>query len=147
MNFVDVKIKVLEGGKMPVYKHKTDACCDCYARLDSDFILKRGKRCTIPLGFKLDLPDGFKAVIDPRSGLASKDGIVACIGEIDEGYKGELGCTLFNLSEEDFHIYNEDRICQLEFVPYYQAVFEAVDEVSKSDRDESGFGSSGVKDI
>lgn len=129
---------------MPVYTHTTDACCDCYARTGG-VRLGPKERVTIPLGFKLGLPDGWKAVVNPRSGLASKNGVFACVGEIDEGFTGELGCTLFNFSNEEFFIKDKDRICQLEFEPYYHATFTTVDSLEDTERGENGWGSSGLK--
>ena len=147
MNKVPVKINVIREGCLPFYKHVTDACADCYANIPDNLgliKLKPNELCTIPLGFKLELPDGWKAVIYPRSGF-SKKGIAVSTGTIDEGYRGEVGCTIQNLSGKDFIIHDMDRICQIGFEPYYHAEFTIVDNVSDSDRGESGWGSTGVK--
>lgn len=144
MNNVDVKIKVLKDGCLPIYQHKTDVCADCFANIDHEMILRAHSSVAIPLGFKLQLPANWKAVIYPRSGLARKNGIVCAHGEIDEGYIGEVGATLFNFSDEDFIVKSGDRICQIGFEPYYQAVFEKVDSLEDTDRMASGFGSTGL---
>lgn len=143
MNKVDVKYKILKEGHLPVYTHITDACADCYASLDSDITIKAGTRETVPLGFALGLPEGFKAVIYPRSGL-SKKGVEACIGTIDQGYTGEVKCTLRNNSGEDFIVHEGDRICQLAVEPYYHSCPILVEDLEQTMRGDKGFGSSGV---
>lgn len=145
MNIVPVKFKILREGALPLYKHVTDACADCFACISDKMVLAPGKRCTIPLGFAMELPVGWKAVIVPRSGLAKKDGIVAITGTIDEDYRGELGCTLCNFSDKDFVIEPMDRVCQIGFEPYYHAEAVLVNELSDTERGSGGFGSTGVK--
>ncbi len=63
MNNVDVKIKVLNEGCLPIYQHKTDVCADCFANIDHEIILRAHLSVAIPLGFKLQLPANWKAVI------------------------------------------------------------------------------------
>lgn len=108
MNTVFVKVKPIREECLPVYKHTTDACADCYANIPENLGLikiKPNELRTIPLGFKLELSDGWKAVVYPRSGL-SKNGIAVSTGTIDEGYRGEVGCTIQNLSGEDFIVHD-----------------------------------------
>lgn len=144
MQEINVGIQVLKEGCLPIYKHEGDTCADCYANTNTEIKLEAWGKVTVPLGFKLDLPNGFQAVINPRSGLASRDGIMAVLGKIDNGFKGELGCTLFNHTNSDFYIKPMDRICQLEILPVYKAVFYNVDNVGTSDRGEGAFGSTGI---
>jgi len=141
---VKVKVKLVDGGKAPEYKHDDDACADCYARLSTEYIiLLRGKRTLVPLGFCMEIPSGYEAVIRPRSGN-SKKGIDVAIGTVDAGYRGEVMANVINNSDEDFFIHNLDRICQIKIQRAEQAVFETVDELSETDRGNGGFGSTGV---
>ena len=71
-----VKIKRIENGKLPAYKRTGDVCMDCYARTFN--IIPAFGRKLIPLGFALELPMDYEAVIRPRSGN-SKDGIDVCL--------------------------------------------------------------------
>lgn len=105
-----VKIKLIEGGKLPQMKHKGDCCYDCYAR-ESVTIPNMESR-TIKLGFAMQIPDGWEIQIRPRSGLSSK-GITAEWGSGDCCYRGEYGATIFNHSGKEFEIKAGDRICQL----------------------------------
>lgn len=142
---MNVKIKLFEGGKVPVYKTKGASCCDCYARLDKDFIvIFPNERELIPLGFALELPQGYEAVIRPRSGMMSKS-IDEAIGTIDSDYRGEVRACMINNSHERIKIYNGDRICQMKIQESKQFNFEVVEELSETERGEGGFGSTGIK--
>lgn len=139
-----VKIKIYDGGKKPEYKRIGDACLDCYARIDKGPItIVKGTRALIPLGFALELPADYEAVIRPRSGLTSKS-IDIAIGTCDENYRGELMANVINNSDEDFVISNGDRICQLAIRHAPKIIFEVVEKLSETNRGESGFGSSGI---
>lgn len=139
-----VKIKILDGGKIPEYKRKGDACLDCYARIDCKFVtIPTRTRALIPLGFMLELPADYEAVVRPRSGL-TRDYIDIAIGTCDENYRGELMANVINNSGEDFVISNGDRICQLAIRPAPKVNFEVVDKLSETNRGNTGFGSSGI---
>lgn len=142
----DIKIKVFEGGKLPVYKTKGASCADCYARLEGkDFIvIFPNERELIPLGFALELSEGYEAVIRPRSGMMSK-GIDEAIGTIDSDYRGEVRACIINNTAQRIKIYNGDRICQMKIQESQQFSFKVVDELSETERGVGGFGSTGVK--
>ena len=143
---MDIKIKVFEGGKLPVYKTKGASCADCYARLEGkDFtVIFPNDRELIPLGFALELPEGYEAVIRPRSGMMSK-GIDEAIGTIDSDYRGEVRACIINNTTQRIKIYNGDRICQMKIQESQQFNFKVVDELSETERGVGGFGSTGVR--
>lgn len=143
--FVPVKIILLGDTPMPKYETPASSGCDLRARIDKPIILKPLSRVTVPTGIKIELPEGFEAQVRPRSGLNAKKGIVVFIGTVDEDYRGEIGVTVYNLSDEEFTINPMDRIAQMVIGPYFQADFELTDELSDSVRGEGGFGHSGVK--
>jgi dUTP pyrophosphatase len=61
---------------------------------------------------------------------------------VDSGYKGEIGAVFLGINME--YRYNiGDRACQLIIMPYPEIEFEQVEELSKSERGEGGFGSTG----
>lgn len=141
--WMDVRIKLIPGGKMPEYKTKGAACADCHARIPvGEITLLAGKRRLIPLGFAIELPDGFEAVIRPRSGLTKK-GIDNAIGTIDSDYRGEIMACIINNSDEDFVIQNGDRICQIKIQEARQVRFVPAEELSNTERGINGFGSTG----
>ena len=139
---VNIKIKQIENGVLPIYKREGDVCLDCCSR--KQILVSAGSRRTVPLGFALELPPNYEAVIRPRSGL-TKDGIDVAIGTIDSNYRGEVMACIINNSEEDFQIEAGDRICQLAVREVTKVVLQVVSELSETERGTNGFGSTGVK--
>lgn len=141
---VEVKIKVLDSGMMPEFKRDGDVCMDCHARLERDHVsIPDGTRCLINLGFAMELPEGFEAVVRPRSGLSFK-GLDVAIGTVDTSYRGEVKACVINNTGGEYDVYNGDRICQLAVREIPKVNFLKVMELSESVRGSNGFGSSGI---
>ena len=138
---MNVKIKLCDNGVLPTYAHIGDACCDCYAA--EDLTIAYGQWAKVKLGFCLELPSGYEAQIRPLFGLSSK-GIVAILGTIDSNYRGEVCAIIQNNSFDDFEIKFGDRICQMKIERVDPIVFEQVEELSETNRNDKGFGSSGI---
>lgn len=137
---MEVKIKLINGGKMPAYKRIGDACLDCYS--NEDVFIPLLCRKVIGLGFAMELPQGFEGVIRPRSGM-STNGIDEVIGTIDSNYRGEVKAIIINNSTENITIKKGDRICQLAIRKTEEISFIPVEELNESNRGANGFGSSG----
>lgn len=137
---VDTKI----GAKVPAYAHGTDAAADLYATED---ITIKGHTYgnKIPTGVKIQLPEGWLAMILPRSSIGAKTPLRLSnsVGLIDSGYRGELGILYDNISDTDYEIKAGDRIAQLLVMPSYRFQAKVVDILASSDRGETGFGDSG----
>lgn len=139
-----IKIKMIDGGKKPEYKTAGAACADCYSRLITPFItIPKNSRVKIRLGFCLELPWNYEAVIRPRSGNSLK-GIDIAEGIIDADYRGEVSAILINNTNGDIDIHNLERICQMKIQMAEKFEFEEVSELSKTERGAGGFGSTGV---
>lgn len=134
-----MKIKIIDYGYKyrPKRSYYNDTGADVYAPVSCK--LPKHSTIKIPLGFGIELPDGYAGFIYPRSSLASK-GIVCEIPPIDAGYKGEIIAIVSNISNEDYQIEENDRIGQLVIVPVILADF--VEEIDNS-RHTDGFGSTG----
>lgn len=145
MKNINVKIKLLEGGKIPEYKTDGAACADCYVNLAADEInIPPMSSALIGLGFALEIPEGYEVVIEPRSSFAHKHKGVVIHGEIDSDYRGQLMANTFNLNPTTpLNIKNGDRICQIKILPVLHMKFEEVNELSETKRGEGGFGSTG----
>ncbi len=144
---MEVKIKLIENGKIPIYKRDGDACLDCFARISGGSIAippyeKSKARVLVNLGFALELPAGWEAQIRPRSGN-SKDGIDITLGTGDPTYRGEYMACIVNNRPEPFVVNDGDRICQLAIREAPHIEFKVVDELSETIRGSNGFGSSG----
>ena len=129
---------------LPVYLKAGDAGADLTSTID--FTLEPGQRALIPTGISIALPDGYVALIHPRSGLALKHGVtlVNTPGTIDAGYRGEIGCILINHDAKDSISFSKgDRIAQLVIQKVERVNFIEVEELPGSGRGSGGFGSSG----
>ena len=146
MERVEVKIKLIDGGLLPEAKTEGAVCADCYARtpFEEEIVIPVGERRLIPLGFAMEIPDGYEAVIRPRSGLSSK-GIDETVGTIDTDYRGEVKGCLVNNSKEDFVVHNGDRICQIAIRQVPKIMFTITDNLSETERGEGGFGSTKLR--
>src|SRR3954447_3719359 len=82
---------------LPAYAHPGDAGADVVTTVDVH--LEPGERALVPTGVAIALPDGFVALVHPRSGLAARFGvsIVNAPGTVDAGYRGEISVLLVNL--------------------------------------------------
>ena len=132
--------------QIPQYQTVGSSGMDLCAFLEEDIILKPMERKLIPTGLKMEIPIGYEAQVRPRSGLSIKNGItlINCIGTVDADYRGELKVPLVNLGQEDFTIKNGDRIAQMVIMPIIQPQIEVMTELSQTQRQEGGFGSTGV---
>ena len=140
-----IKIKKISGVKTPSYAHKGDSGVDLYAT--EDYLLKPMERKLVSTGIKIEIPHGYEAQVRPKSGLAIEHGIshANSIGTIDSGYRGEIKIPMINFSDKPYKIEKGKKIGQMVFMKIEEAVFEEVDELEKTARNESGFGSTGLE--
>jgi dUTP pyrophosphatase len=145
MSNFQVLIKKLDPDlPLPKYSKGGDAGADIVTRID--ITLQPGERALVPTGIALALPDGYVALVHPRSGLAIKHGVtmVNAPGTVDAGFRGELQCILINHDpQESVSFKRGDRIAQLVFQKVERAEFVEVDVLPGSGRGEGGFGSTG----
>lgn len=136
-----MKIKMFNEDNIfkPMRAHHNDAGAD--VRSTMDLLLYPGQTYKIPLGFGLELPDGFMAVMMSRSGLAGK-GLVSQNAPVDSGYRGQVHAIMTNTSDKIMEINKGDRIAQLVISPIL--VTEFVEEF-ETERGTSKFGSTGIK--
>jgi len=140
---MDIKIKLVEGGKLPEYKTLGSVGADCYARLANPVTIAIGEHAMIPLGFCVEIPEGYEMQIRGRSGLMSK-GVVGALGTIDTDYRGEVKAIIFNHSYNFITINDGDRIGQLVISPVVKAEWNVCKELSDTERNNNGFGSTGI---
>lgn len=129
---------------VPSYAKPGDAGADLYARVDVR--LEPGERKLVPTGLAVALPEGYVALVHPRSGLAHKSGlsIVNAPGTIDAGYRGEIQVCLVNLDPTTpIELSRGDRIAQLVIQRFETAEFVEVDTLPDSVRGTGGYGSTG----
>ncbi|MBS5937310.1 deoxyuridine 5'-triphosphate nucleotidohydrolase [Clostridium sartagoforme] len=127
---------------------------DVYA--NKDMFIKEGERAMIPLGFALELPEGWEGHLAPRSSTFKTWGIIQTnsIGIVDSSYIGDndqwhmpVFC-LQGKNEENgvkgTFIEKGDKIAQFRIMEVMPAIeFEEVETFGNADR--GGFGSTGKK--
>ena len=143
---VKVLIKKLYSlAKLPSYKTDGASGMDLMACIEKPINLEPGKSCLIPTGLSVAFSEKYEIQIRPRSGLAAKNNIsvLNTPGTIDSDYRGELKIILFNHSNENFIINNNDRVAQMVLTPIVKMELEEINELPNSDRGDGGFGSTG----
>jgi dUTP pyrophosphatase len=131
--------------ELPSYAYEGDAGLDL--RAAEDVLLRPFERHLVSTGLAVAIPDGYAGFVQPRSGLAIKQGlsILNTPGLVDAHYRGELKIIAINLDPNTpIQIHKGDRIAQLviQSVPNVRLV--EVEELDATDRGSGGFGSSGV---
>lgn len=153
---MNVKIKLLlDSAKLP--KKGTDGAAAYDVYIPQSTFVKKGRQ-VIPLGFAIELPYGYEAKIEPRSGFSSKgmeDRMLigtfedeptrrfdcdVIQGKIDCDYRGEVGVIVHNRDCE-FLIEKHCRIAQFTIYKVEDAEFEITDELTETKRNDGGFGS------
>lgn len=139
-----VKIKVKYHSDIyPLEKRENGDWIDL--RVAEDVVMKAGEFKLISLGVSMQLPDGYEALIVPRSSTFKNWGVLQTnhCGVIDNSYCGDNDIWMFPaLATRDVFIEKNSRICQFRIQQKMQYVsFETVDNLGNPDR--KGFGSSG----
>lgn len=148
-----VKIKRLhDDAKIPSYAKYGDAAQDLTAvRLVID---EYGNKC-YGTGLAFEIPEGYVGLLFPRSSNCRTDLILTnSVGILDSGFRGEVLFKFRDLTDyinpSDLPDFNQnpgyrigDRIGQILIIPYPKIEFVEVEELSQSERGESGYGSSG----
>jgi dUTP pyrophosphatase len=129
---------------LPAYAHPGDAGADLVTAVD--VTLQPGERALVPTGIAMAVPEGYVALVHPRSGLAARHGlsIVNTPGTIDAGYRGEVKVLLVNLDPaEPIELRRGDRVAQLVIQRVEQAAFTEVEVLPETVRGGGGYGSTG----
>jgi dUTP pyrophosphatase len=151
MTTPEIKIRRLrpeDDSDIPLPSYMTRQCSgmDLCAAVLKEQVLEVGSIALIPTGIAMAIPEGFEAQIRPRSGLAFKHGIsvINSPGTIDADYRGEVKVAIINLGNKPYVIHRADRIAQLVIQKVYQAQLQVVDVLDQTERNEGGFGHTGM---
>jgi dUTP pyrophosphatase len=149
MERVTIQIKQVRKDRpvpLPQYMTSGASGVDLFASLESEVTLAPGERRLIPTGISVAIPVGFEGQVRPRSGLAVQRGIgvVNGPGTIDADYRGEIGVVLINFGKDPFTVRDGDRIAQMVISRVFRAVWEEVDDLPTTQRQEGGFGHTGT---
>ena len=130
---------------LPSYKTKGASGMDLMAFVKEKIVIKPQTSALIPTGLSVAFSEDYEIQIRPRSGLAAKNNIsvLNSPGTIDSDYRGELKIIIFNHSNHDFVVNNNDRVAQMVLTPVAKMELEEANELPKTLRGEGGFGSTG----
>ncbi len=143
---VKVLVKRLDPNvNLPSYKTEGSSGMDLMANIEKSITIPPKKSAIIPTGLSIAIPNDCEVQIRPRSGLAAKSNIsvLNTPGTIDSDYRGELKIILFNHSDKDFIVNNNDRIAQMILMPILKMELEEIENLPKTIRGSGGFGSTG----
>lgn len=142
MNIKTIKIKYMRGVKK-IERFNVGDWIDL--RAAEDIMLARNEFTLIPLGVAMELPEGYEALVVPRSSTFKKYGIMMAnsIGIIDESYKGDNDEWHFPaVAIHDTFIRKNERICQFRIIQHQPLIqLKEVEHLGNEDR--GGIGSTG----
>ncbi len=97
-------------------------------------------------GLAVEIPQGYVGLLFPRSSVSKTDlSLANSVGVIDSGYRGEIIFRYKFKRNEHFasmrRFKEGDRVGQLLIIPYPTIELEEVTELSSTERDTGGFGS------
>lgn len=138
-------VKMNDDAIVPTYGTLFSAGADLYSV--EEVKIDAGDTKIIHTGIILEIPEGYGGFVFARSSLASKRGLAPAnkVGVIDSDYRGEIMVSLHNHSNESQVVEKGERVAQIVFMPYAMANFIQTEDLSKTERGEGGFGSTGTK--
>lgn len=131
----------------PSYNYASDSGFDLYSV--EDVTIEGLGRGLVPTGLSFDIKDGYEIQVRSKSGLAINQGLM-CLnspGTVDNGYTGEVKVIIFNTNKEPFTITKGMKVAQAVLCPVVNGGWVYLDEkneVAKKDRNDNGFGSTGI---
>lgn len=144
---MEINIKLLNGNaKVPTRGSEYAAGYDLYAATENDIEIAPHSTVKIGTGISVELPNGTFGAIFARSGLATKKGLrpANCVGVCDSDYRGEYIVAIHNDTDETMTISAGERVAQLIVMPFVGIEFNVVNELTKTERGDGGFGSTGI---
>jgi dUTP pyrophosphatase len=133
--------------KNPEYAYESDSGFDL--RSTEDIWIQANDRKLIPTGLRFDIPEGYEIQVRSKSGLALKQGLMVLNspGTVDSGYQGEVKVIMFNTTNERIKIEKGQKIAQAVLCPVMCGMWVnlvKVEEIGEKDRNDKGFGSTGL---
>lgn len=131
----------------PEYAYESDSGFDL--RSSEEMWVQANSRKLIPTGLRFDIPDGYEIQVRSKSGLALNQGLMVLNspGTVDSGYQGEVKVIIFNTTNERIKIEKGQKIAQAVLCPVVNGKWVnlvKVNEIGEKDRNDKGFGSTGL---
>jgi deoxyuridine 5'-triphosphate nucleotidohydrolase len=100
----------------------------------------------VPVGLKVAyITPGFGFVVKDKSGLGFKHQLSHYGGEIDNGYRGDMGIKIANYSDVPYTFLKGDKVAQIKVEKIWKTNISFTDKITDVEcpRGDGGFGSSG----
>ena len=145
-----MKVRIKKFSDLAVIPTKMTVGAAAYDLYTADNFIVRQGRNMIPTDIAIEIPNGYEAKIEPRSGLSVKGMIDihnnrkdadVIVGKIDSDYRGNIHIILKSNEIYPFTIAKNTRIAQLTFYKVENAEFIETECLSETTRGNKGFGS------
>lgn len=154
--------------KIPVKHYDDDFCYDLYAtsceeiapnvwkyklglafEIDKEgytYSIKSAKKIAKYMGVEGDETLIFSLDFRPRSSVWETGMVLSnCVGTVDELFRGEVSAVFYHVMPNMPRYEIGDRVVQCKLGLTLPIEWEEVEELSKTDRNENGYGSTGLK--
>jgi len=133
--------------KEPFYNYPSDSGFDLFA-IENTTIQPLG-RGLVRTGLSFDIKDGYEIQVRSKSGLAINQGlfVMNSPGTVDNGFTGEIQVIVFNTNSFAYTIEKGTKVAQAVLCPVVNGKWVELEETMeeiKKDRNENGFGSTGI---
>lgn len=143
-----MKIQKTRSVKTPTRGTDLAAGIDFYVPDEFETVeIKPGCQLLIPSGIKVQCPNGFALIAFNKSGIATRQQLIAGACVVDEDYEGEIHIHVINASNKNQIVAHGQKLIQFILLPINYENVELVDELPKrqSQRGTGGFGSTGLQ--
>lgn len=142
-NNLDIKMILKNNGKMPEYGTDGSAGADIF--INEDVMLEPQEIKKVSTGIFLEIPYGFEGQLRIRSSIGNQGVMLSnSVGTIDSDYRGEIKLSLLNMSNEKKSFSKYNKIAQIIFAPVKKGIFNIVENLDTTFRNNGGFGSTGI---
>jgi dUTP diphosphatase len=142
-----VRVKKLnENAVIPKYATPGSAAMDLTAVSEKRVVDGSVTYLEYSTGLAIEIPPGHVGLLFPRSSISSNTTLMLnnSVGVLDSDFRGEVTFRFKTLAAGATKKYNVgDRIGQILILPIPSIEFEAVTELTPTQRGEGGYGSSG----
>jgi dUTP pyrophosphatase len=128
----------------PEYMLDSDVGLDLKA--NEDVALKPMEQKKVRTGIIIKIPENHVGLIRDRVGIVTKMNVHTAAGTFDPAYRGEVSIVLVNFGDEEVMIEKGMRIAQMIILPVSKVKVKEVKSLSKTERGEKSFGSTGLKE-
>jgi dUTP pyrophosphatase len=138
---------ISETGKELSYAYNSDSGFDIYS--SEEIEIGPFGRALIPTGVRFNLPPNYEIQVRSKSGLAINQGLMVLNspGTVDEGYTGEIKVILFNTNNHPVTITKGMKVGQCVIASCISGKYVnlvKVNQIQSKDRNNNGFGSTGI---